>query len=278
MLSAVAEESVSCAVASDPTRIARRALADVLRAAQELDGAREATPDRVHALRRACRTASVVIDVLGGALDAAASRRLQKVLRKLRRRAGRVRDLDVHVEIASELLGENGQPRRLQREIEEERPVHERALLEYVERVTPGRLRRLRARLAQADEADPATIRKQVARRAGRWIDRANDVLSHPLPEDAALHDLRIDLKKLRISLRTLRELGAKGTRRKEEIIAAAARHLGRYHDVATLRDRLEARADAAFPEIARLIRRLRAEEGNAVVRARDSLRMLRRA
>lgn len=278
MLSAVAEESVSCAVASDPTRIARRALADVLRAAQELDGAREATPDRVHALRRACRTASVVIDVLGGALDADASRRLQKVLRKLRRRAGRVRDLDVHVEIASELLGENGQPRRLQREIEEERPGHERALLEYVERVTPGRLRRLRTRLAQADEADPATIRKQVARRAGRWIDRANDVLSHPLPEDAALHDLRIDLKKLRISLRTLRELGAKGTRRKEEIIAAAARHLGRYHDVATLRDRLEARADAAFPEIVRLIRCLRAEEGNAVVRARDSLRMLRRA
>jgi CHAD domain-containing protein len=278
MLSAVAEKTGSLALGADPARVARRAVADVLKAAQELSGSRDATADRVHALRRACRTASVVIDVLSNALDDGAAERLQKVLRKLRRRAGRVRDLDVHVEIATELLGEKGQPRQLQREIEEERPKHEQALLEYVERVTPGRLRKLRARLARDEEADPAAIRKQMARRAGRWIDRANEVLSHPLPEDAALHDLRIDLKKLRISLRTLRDLGAKGTMRKEVIIAAAARHLGRFHDVATLRERLETRPDALLPEIANLIRRLRTEEGNAVVRARDSLRKLRRA
>lgn len=278
MLSAVAEKTGSLGLAADPARVARRAITDVLKAAQQLSGSREATPDCVHTLRRACRTASVVIDVLGGALDETATARLQKVLRKLRRRAGRVRDLDVHVEIASELLGEKGQPRQLQRETEEERPRHEQALLEYIERVTPARLRKLRARLARAEETDPVTIRKQVARRAGRWIDRANEVLSHPLPEDAALHDLRIDLKKLRISLRTLRDLGAKGTKRKEGIIAAAARHLGRFHDVATLRERLEVRTDAGLPEIAHLIRRLRAEEGNAVVAARDSLRKLRRA
>jgi len=278
MLSAVAEKPGSLSLGVDPLRVARRAVADVLNAAQQLDGSREATADRVHALRRACRTASVVIDVLGGALDETAAAALQKTLRKLRRRAGRVRDLDVHIEIATELLGEKGQPRQLQREIEEERPVHEQALLEYVERVTPGKLRKLRAGLAREEETDPATIRKQVARRAGRWIDRANEVLSHPLPEDAALHDLRIDLKKLRISLRTLRDLGAKGTKRKEAIIVGAARHLGRFHDVATLRERLEARPDSSLPEIANLIRRLRAEEANAVVRARDSLRKLHRA
>jgi len=278
MLSAVAEKTGSLAPGVDPARLARRAVAGVLKAAQELSNSRDATADRVHALRRACRTASVVIDVLCSAIDDRGAERLQKVLRKLRRRAGRVRDLDVHVEIATELLGENGHPRQLQREIEEERPRHELALLEYVERVTPGRLRKLRGRLARKDEPDPAAIRKQVARRAGRWIDRANEVLSHPLPEDSALHDLRIDLKKLRISLRTLRDLGAKGTKRKEAIIAAAARHLGRFHDVATLRERLESRTDASLPEIANLIRRLRTEEGNSVVRARDSLRKLRRA
>jgi len=278
MLASIAERTGTIATGADPARVARRAVAEVLKAAQELCASNDATPEQVHALRRACRTAGVVIDLVGSVLDDAAADRLQKVLRKLRRRAGRVRDLDVHVEIASELLGEKGQPRRLQREIEEERPIHERALLEYVEKVTPARLRKLRARLAGNRDVDPTSIRKQVAKRAGRWIDRANEVLSHPLPEDSALHDLRIDLKKLRISLRTLRDLGAKGTKRKEVIIAGAARHLGRFHDVATLRERLEARTDAALPEIANLIRRLRTEEGNAVVRARDSLRKLRRA
>ncbi|MGH7242053.1 MAG: CHAD domain-containing protein [Phycisphaerales bacterium] len=278
MLSAVVEKSGNLAIAADPVRLARRAVGDVLKAAQQLVDEKDATSERVHALRRSCRTASVVLDVLGGALNEGAVERLQRVMRKLRRRAGRVRDLDVHVEIASELLGEKGQPRSLQREIEEERPVHERALLEMVERVTPERLRKLRARLARVEDSDPEAIRKQVARRAGRWIDRANRVLSRPLPEDGALHDLRIDLKKLRVSLRVLHDLGAKGTKRKEEIIAGAARHLGRFHDVATLRERLEARTDAGLPEIAHLIRRLRTEEGNSVVAARDSLRKLRRA
>lgn len=278
MLSAVAENPGRVSLAVDPARLARRAVNDVLKAATRLAESRDATPERVHVLRRSCRTASVVIDVLGSALDKEASERLQRVLRKLRRRAGRVRDLDVHVEIASELLGEKGQPRRLQREIEEERPQFERDLLDYVDKVFPARIRKLRARLERGGDHDPQVIRKQVARRAGRWIDRANAVLARPLPADAALHDLRIDLKKLRISLRTLRDLGARGTKRKEEIIAGAARHLGRFHDVATLRERLEARTDAALPEIAELIRRLRTEEGESVVRARDSLRKLRGA
>ncbi|MBN8599311.1 MAG: CHAD domain-containing protein [Planctomycetes bacterium] len=277
MLSAVAEKSGTLELGADPARLARRAVGDVLKAAQQLVKEKDGTAERVHTLRRACRSASVVLDLLGSALNERAVERVQKVMRKMRRRAGRVRDLDVHVKIASELLGEKGQPRSLQREIEEERPVHEHALLEYVERVTPARLRRLRARLARAEETDPLAIRKQVARRAGRWIDRANRVLSRPLPEDQALHDLRIDLKKLRVSLRVLRDLGTTGTKRKEEIIAGAARHLGRFHDVATLRERLEARTDAGLPEIAQLIRRLRTEEGNSVVAARDSLRKLRR-
>ncbi|MBX3389402.1 MAG: CHAD domain-containing protein [Phycisphaeraceae bacterium] len=278
MLSAVVERTGQRTLEVQPARLARRAVGEVLDAAERLMEAREATPEKVHALRRSCRTASVVLDVLESAIDRNAAERLQKTLRKLRRRAGRVRDLDVHVEIVSELLGEEGQPRRLQREIEEERPLHERDLLEYVAKVTPSRLRKLRARLGVDEETEPTTIRKQVARRAGRWIDRANEVLSHPLPADAALHDLRIDLKKLRISLRTLRDLGVRGTKRKEEIIAGAARHLGRFHDVATLRERLEQRTDAALPEIAELIRRLRTEESESVVRARDSLRKLRRA
>ncbi|MBX3378690.1 MAG: CHAD domain-containing protein [Phycisphaeraceae bacterium] len=278
MLSAVVESPSRRTQGVQPVRVARRAVGEVLEAAEELLGAREATAEKVHVLRRSCRAASVVLDVLGSELDKSASEKLRVILRKLRRRAGRVRDLDVHVEIASELLGGEGQPRRLQREIEQERPLYERDLLEYVAKVTPGRLRKLRARLATDVETETVVVRKQVARRAGRWIDRANEVLSRPLPPDAALHDLRIDLKKLRISLRTLRDLGVRGTKRKEEIIAGAARHLGRFHDVATLRERLEARTDAALPEIADLIRRLRIEEGESVVRARDSLRKLRSA
>lgn len=278
MLSAVADRPGSVALAADPARVARRSVTDVLKAAEQLERAEDATAERVHALRRACRTASVVIDVLSGALDQAAVERLQKVLRKLRRCAGRVRDLDVHVEIVSELIGSKDQPRALQREIEEERPIREAKLIEYVAKVTPEKIRKLRNRLPSGEAADSATIRKQVRKRARRWIDRANEVLAKPLPDDHALHDLRIDLKKLRISLQTLRDLGVRGTKRKEAIIAGAARHLGRFHDVATLRERLEARTDAGLPEMAQLIRKLRTEEGNSVVAARDSLRKLKRA
>lgn len=278
MLSATLDRPANLTNATEPIRIARRAIGDVLRAAEKLRGGSEATAERVHELRRACRTASVVLDILGGSLDAEAADRLQKVLKKLRRRAGHVRDLDVHIEIASELMGSKDQPRALQREIEEERPIREAELVEYVEKVTPGKIRKLRGRLWGGEEAESASIRKQVTKRARRWIDRANEVLAKPLPKDQALHDLRIDLKRLRISLRTLRDLGVRGTKRKETIIAGAARHLGRFHDVAMLRERLEARTDAGLPEMEKLIRRLRTEEGNSVVAARDSLRKLRRA
>lgn len=265
------------AVHASPVRLARGAIAEVIDAAEALRNTREATPERVHTLRRACRSASVELNLLRGAIDEQAADRLQKILTKLRRRAGSVRDLDVHLEIASELASGHEPPRRLQREIEEERPGHEQRLLAYLDKVAPRKLKRLRARLSPGETPDVGQVRDRVAERAAKWIARANRVLSRPLPAESALHELRIDLKKLRVSLRTLRQLGVRGTKRKEAVIVEATRHLGRFHDVATLRERLESRPDADLPEIATLLRSLRSEEGNAVVRARESLRRLRR-
>ncbi len=278
MLSAIAQNPGRSTAEQSPARVARRAVSDVIRAVERVRTDGDVSPKQVHALRRACRTSGVVLDILSGCVDSVASARLQKHFRKIRRRAGAIRDLDVHAELAKEFLADSPLAEDLVEEIDNARPKVESRLLELLDAVTPARLRRLRAKLDRAEPRDSEEARRRIARRAERWIDRANAVLARPLPGDPQLHELRIDLKRLRIALRTLRALGARATKRKEAIFADTARHLGRFHDLATLRERLDAHEGSQAVGLGRLLARIRSEEADSIVRARDSLRKLRSA
>ncbi len=74
--------------------IARR-IVDVRECINELNDGPENNATTVHRLRVACRRAATCLDFFNDIFDGAARRRFTGLLRKLRRKAGEVRDIDV---------------------------------------------------------------------------------------------------------------------------------------------------------------------------------------
>ncbi|MBS0191845.1 MAG: CHAD domain-containing protein [Phycisphaerales bacterium] len=258
-----------------PDRIARRAVSDVLRAVGAICDDRDTSPKAVHNLRRSCRTAGAVLELVADCVDSRAAARLQKRLRKIRKCAGVVRDLDVHAELANQILAGTPEAEDMLEEIENRRPAAAEQLIELLEEIKPSRLKRLRSRLKPADDRDDRHARSRIDRRTARWIEKARAVLFRPLPGEHQLHALRIDLKRLRIALRTLESLGVRATRRRQAIIAETARHLGRFHDLCTLREEIETTRPVSPEGRKRLLSRIRSEEAESVVHARNALRKL---
>ncbi len=162
-----------------------------------LDGSRGASPETVHDLRTTARRIETLISAYS--LNDRDSTKLAKQLASLRRRAGSLRDVDVHLAALDAIRLDNG--------------VRDRALLR--KHLTKMRNKREKKLMRALDKAVSKGIEKKMTRTEERLTTvsdgfRATDYLgqalskfrnlaeSHPHLTEATLHRFRIDCKRIR--------------------------------------------------------------------------------
>lgn len=165
---------------------------------------RQPEAERVHRFRTAARRLDVVLELLQRSQPRMA-RKIAKPLGGLRRRAGKVRDLDVLAAALAELHCESEAARRLAAVVAERRQRQQVRLQAALERRSAQKLRyRLRqfARAAEEDAARTAPWRQMepVSRALGEF----RRVARRMPRSEAALHAYRIQCKHVRY----LMELG----------------------------------------------------------------------
>jgi CHAD domain-containing protein len=232
-----------CAVArsihrrSDAAELSRRVLSWVGKVESRAD------VEDVHRLRTSIRR-------LEAQLGANAPAEVRKSLKALRRKAGKVRDLDVHLGLLKKPLfpapgtkaeaggeAENDKPKadpaqeKLQQILKQQRREHLDSLRERIADLAPL----LRSRLPEVAEQLPQPHRSlsSVQQKAGRARQQYMKWTLELPVDDAGLHQLRIRAKKLRYAMEPLQEF--------EEAAALVARFkkvqddIGLWHDWLTL-------------------------------------------
>ena len=237
-------------------------------------------PERVHRFRTTVRRLETLLDALV-AEPGRNQRKLMKQLGRLRRRAGRVRDLDVQMAALKTLkMGDSRRKRQLMDELAQDRFRREEKLVGALDKATRRQLRRRLQRL-QADlagagaspatapagaEADPAAIALREFARLARECGPLNE---------QKLHDFRMRCKRARYTA----EMGGE-TPRVQEVVALLRQiqdSVGAWHDWLVL----SARAEKLFgdhsevPLLAALRNVTRAKFTEAVRTAGDARRRL---
>ena len=237
-------------------------------------------PERVHRLRTTVRRLETLLDALV-AEPGRNQRKLMKQLGKVRRRAGRVRDLDVQTAALRSLkMGDSRRKTQLMRELERARARREKKLVEALDKATLRQLRRRIQRLLAdlvpaggaaaaapaAAQADPVALAlRDFARLAREFV---------PLNEPN-LHDFRMRCKRLRYTAEMAGE-----TPRVAEVVAPLKQiqdSIGAWHDWLVL----SARAEKLFggngdvPLLAALRNVTRAKYAEAVRTVADAKRRL---
>lgn len=194
--------------------------------------ARHARPGPVHRLRTHIRRVEALLAVQR---PEQADSKLCKQLHKLRRRAGRVRDLDVHMALlrSLEVEGDNGRKRALLEAMEQRRESEAARLRDKLDAAARRELARRLRRAGKATEqaAQPATdMRRRLGREAGE-LDRRFATL-----DAGNLHEFRIGCKRLRYLAESGgREFGSLATQLKRTQDA-----IGVWHDWLELLRRAE--------------------------------------
>lgn len=152
-------------------------------------------PQNVHRLRTAIRRLEAVLEVVLPDLDRN-QRKLLKMLTVVRRRAGKVRDIDIHTAALRSLkvTDEPGRKTKMLAYLSERRATRERKLLRVLDPATlqqlAKRLKRAGRELVLSDETtDPLTL----AARLFEDVANENQVLS-----ETTLHQYRIKGKRAR--------------------------------------------------------------------------------
>ncbi|MGE5274236.1 MAG: CHAD domain-containing protein [Verrucomicrobiota bacterium] len=159
-------------------------------------------PENLHQHRVAARRTRAFLRAARGYVDPDWARSLADPLRELGRVTGPVRDLDVLVEhVRAELgtldPGEEEGGDTLAARLEDERATARRNLLETLDdEPYRGLLTRLRIRPRLGPDVSAVPL-DRIARKAFRRLVRTVDELG-PSPDDAAVHRLRITLKRAR--------------------------------------------------------------------------------
>ncbi len=190
-----------------------------------------ADPDDVHKLRTTVRRVEVRL--------VHCPPKVAKSLRSLRKQAGKVRDIDVHLELlkvplftAPAPVGKAARVRdQLRSALNSKRTRHEDSLLYLVADVAPRLESKLPRVVRQSDvpEPDASTARQRTAEARQQFLQWTRSI-----PEAGAqLHRLRIDTKKLRYSLEPLSAFAeaAEMADRLKQVQDA----IGSWHDWATL-------------------------------------------
>jgi CHAD domain-containing protein len=217
------------------------------------------TPKVVHRIRTSGRRLEVVLTELAGK-PSRSSKKLVKLLARLRKKAGRLRDLDIQIALLRGLKMPEGARHKLQlmQMLTEERAKGERKMAQYM---TRNRVRDLRKRLKRTAS--------ELNLNADPW-DRARGLLRElsNLPAQSSeetLRQYRIDGKRARY----LVELAAKTpeTDAVIEQLKNLQQVLGDWHDWLKLSQRAEAmfRSTAGSPLVAALQNLARAKFRQAI-------------
>ncbi|HEX8925582.1 MAG TPA: CHAD domain-containing protein [Terriglobales bacterium] len=233
--------------------------------------------DEVHKLRTTVRRVEVVLQ---SAVDARGKAKLDEQLKKLRKRAGKVRDLDVHLGMLEELdSGDQRACHELHSYLKDKRDKHANKLEKILKaEVDDGLSKRLKrtAKAVHQESPDTARAEEQLASVRQRFIS-----LTANIPEAAAaLHQLRIDCKRLRYEVEALAPEA--DTRVANTIEAHAAElveqlkrvqdEIGVWHDWLTLHET----AQRQLPGTAALLALLRARTATHYHAARRTVAEIR--
>lgn len=200
---------------------------------------RSSSPKRVHQLRTGSRRLEAAVHALL-LEDETRCRRLLKAVTRIRKRAGRVRDLDVLIQLASQLAapGQEESVSQLLDHIEAQRRKGARRLHRSIEhRFKEARhwLKRCRSLLQSNDGGQQAKI-ASVADAV------STDLASWPRVTHENLHQYRLRLKELRYTL----ELSVDSDSDQIDRIAEVTDAIGTWHDwnvlYATAKDLFEGR------------------------------------
>ncbi len=206
-------------------------------------------PENVHHFRTTVRRIETLLDTLVDK-PGRSQRKLLKRLGSLRRRAGKVRDLDVQMAALRSLKlgGEAARKARLMRELTQERAVRERKLLESFDEAT---LRSIRKRLLRVSEDLPQVASPESADASGRRdgnapfdpvelaLNRFAQVSrEHGAPSESTLHEYRMACKRIRY----IAEMAGKDPRARHVIahLKAMQDAIGSWHDWDVLTRRAE--------------------------------------
>lgn len=206
-------------------------------------------PENVHHFRTTVRRIETLLDTLVEE-PGRSQRKLLKRLARLRRRAGKVRDLDVQMAALRSLKlgGEANRKARLMRRLTEERAVQERKLLASFDEDT---LRSIRKRLLRVSEGLPQVSTGESADATGHTagnapfdpvelaLNRFAQVSrEHGAPSESTLHEYRMACKRIRY----IAEMAGKDPRAKQVIahLKAMQDAIGSWHDWDVLTRRAE--------------------------------------
>jgi CHAD domain-containing protein len=226
--------------------------------------AHEATPRNVHYFRTSCRRLASYADLAEGD-GARALRKLGKKLGKVRKAAGRVRDLDVQIELLRDLQVENERDDRrlLLADLQDERDRAERKLGKQLYRETVQALNR---KITKAQRADAPRMSDMRERRQRAWSEALELVAAlpqdFPSVEQKNLHKLRLACKNVRYTAE--QALPRAEARRLGATMKEVQDAIGRWHDWLMLRSR----AEELLPEESILIRVLRSAERTSLAEA----------
>jgi CHAD domain-containing protein len=249
-----------------------RALSRSLPAAQDGD------VPAIHQARVATRRLREALPLVA---SGAAGRKLQRLVRRLTRSLGSVRELDVAMLMLEEFSAARDVPRTgvtcLQKVVRDERGRLHGDMTQAVERLNLEKLTRKAVAAARArDErgsgspraADPAQLasaRQRAARRAERLRGAIENAAGIYLPD--RLHNVRIAVKKLRYAMEIDRELSGSRATTRLMTLKRAQDLLGRMHDLEVLIARTRAVQGAPnapslrlSADLDRLVRRLETE------------------
>ena len=214
---------------------------------QSLEGVAEGEVRALHRTRVACRRLRELLPVvsLDGETRAGVARRLRKVTKRL----GTLRELDVLLILIDE-LHESGRLNStafetLKREIADHRKHAERALegkhiakeLQKIARklTRNGERESVDQRGCAARRSFASAVEARQARRAAALKEAILAAGSVYLPE--RLHEVRIRLKKLRYSVELSAEISAEAAQRELRLMRRVQALLGRMHDLQVLID-----------------------------------------
>ncbi|HEX7797578.1 MAG TPA: CHAD domain-containing protein [Vicinamibacterales bacterium] len=213
----------------------------------------EGNADALHRTRVSSRRLRELLPVLR--LDGRTTRKLDRRLRRVTRRLGAVRDLDVLMDLVGELQRDRRYSknalRALQTAVEEKQQAARDALnaklsIQKLQKIA----RALKRAAKQVDGDDGETnqavkhrllkttiwvIEARAARRATRVQEAIEAAGTVYIP--APLHQVRIALKKLRFALELSAEVKDEGATREITVLRNAQGLLGRLHDLQVLTD-----------------------------------------
>lgn len=203
----------------------------------------------VHQARVASRRLREALPVLTKGLQHTKAGKAQRKIRRLTQALGTVRELDVTLHLIDELADRPGVPRAALAEVRalviEDRERRRGIMLERLEDVDSEKLSRRLGAVRQAlmhptpGHGWRTALALRIAKR-GRRLDKAiTEAGQIYAPE--ALHQVRIDAKKLRYALEIADESGAAPCHATVRVIKRVQDALGRLHDLQVLQHHIAA-------------------------------------